>query len=205
MTTVRATADSPDAYEEHVPRSWPWWGPWLTGLVVAAVIVGVGSWLVYGRGVPPASMAMPQGAHVPPVVGYHDGAEIQFIHTEASDPKVAAMLTDMMDSPVIVVGALAEVPESARGTVWVFRNGTKPDGATGPFGFQPDVFDTVPGDADYSPLRAVNVVTWDDATEARTLRSVGEIEDAEAAGELTIEQPGVVVNMPIIDWPGGAR
>lgn len=205
MTTVRATADSPDAYEEHVPRSWPWWVPWLTGLVVAAVIVGVGSWLVYGRGVPPASMAMPQGAHVPPVVGYHDGAEIQFIHTEASDPKVAAMLTDMMDSPVIVVGALAEVPESARGTVWVFRNGAKPDGATGPFGFQPDVFDTVPGNPGYSPLRTVHLVSWTDTADARVLRSTQEIRRAEAAGQLRVEPTRIVVNMPITRWPGGRR
>lgn len=205
MTTVRATADSPDAYEEHVPRSWPWWGPWLTGLIVAAVIVGVGSWLVYGRGVPPASMAMPQGAHVPPVVGYHDGAEIQFIHTEASDPKVAAMLTEMMDSPVIVVGALAEVPESARGTVWVFRNGTKPDGATGPFGFQPDVFDTVPGNPGYSPLRTVQLVSWTDTADARVLRSAQEIRRAEAAGQLRVEPTRIVVNMPITRWPGGRR
>lgn len=205
MTTVRATADSPDAYEQHVPRSWPWWVPWLTGLVVAAVIIGVGSWLVYGRGVPPASMAMPQGAHVPPVVGYHDGAEIQFIHTEASDPKVAAMLTDMMDSPVIVVGALAEVPESARGTVWVFRNGTKPDGATGPFGFQPDVFDTVPGNPGYSPLRTVQLVSWTDTADARVLRSAQEIRRAEAAGQLRVEPTRIVVNMPITRWPGGRR
>jgi len=89
--------------------------------------------------------------------------------------------------------------------VFVFANGVRPDDQRGPFGFQPDVFDTVPGDADYSPLRALNVVSWQDTREARALRSVGEIEDAQAAGELTIEQPGVVVNMPIVDWPGGAR
>ena len=33
---------------------------------------------------------------VPPVTGYSDGQEIMFIHTEASDPKIAKILTDMM-------------------------------------------------------------------------------------------------------------
>ena len=97
------------------------------------------------------------------------------------------------------------MPAAALGDVFVFANGVHPDGERGPFGFQPDVFDTVPGDAGYSPLRTVNVVTWDSATDARALHSVDEIDAARAAGELTIEQPGVVVNMPIVDWPGGAR
>jgi hypothetical protein len=119
---------------------------------------------------------------VPPVTGFYEGQAVHFIHTEASDPEVAGMLSDMMDSPVLVVPHLREVPASALGNVFVFANGVTPDDddERGPFGFQPDVFDTVPGDADYSPLRAVNVVTWDDASQARTVRSVGEIDDAQA-------------------------
>lgn len=46
---------------------------------------------------------------------------------------------------------------------------------------------------------------WRDESRSRTLRSVEEIERAAAGGELMIEQPQVVVNMPVVDWPGGER
>ena len=40
---------------------------------------------------------------------------------------------------------------------------------------------------------------------ARVLKSAAEVKDAEAKGELTIERPRVVVNMPMLTWPGGQR
>ncbi len=40
---------------------------------------------------------------------------------------------------------------------------------------------------------------------ARLLRSAAEVKEAEARGELTIERPGVIVNMPFLTWPGGRR
>ncbi len=143
---------------------------------------------------------------VPPVTGYAEGEEILFLHTEASDPQLAETLTEMMGgSPVLVVPALAEVPDSALADVYVFTNGVMPDGAMGPLGFQPDVFDRPPGTEGYSPLRAVNLVTWDDEQDARVLRSAEEVLAAEEAGEVTIERPGIVVNMPFLTWPGGQR
>ncbi len=100
-------------------------------------------------------------AAVPPVDGFYAGQPIQFIHTEASDQQVADLLTQMMGSPVLVVPQLGVVPERALGNVYVFTNGVAPEGVmAGPMGFQPDVFDSAPGDETYSPLRAVNLVTW---------------------------------------------
>jgi hypothetical protein len=75
----------------------------------------------------------------------------------------------------------------------------------GPFGFQADVFDNPPGTTGYSPLRRVNVVTWVDPAKARMFTSVAEILSAKDAGEVTIAQPGVVVNMPFVVWDGGQR
>ena len=141
-------------------------------------------------------------AGVPPVDGYTEGQTIKFIHTEASDSKVAKILTEMMRSPVLVVPALAEAPESTRANVYVFKNGVR---GAGPFGFQPDVFDNPPGTDGYRPLRSVNIVTWKNENAARELRSVVELKAAEQAGEITIEKPGVVVNMPLLTWPGGRR
>lgn len=141
-------------------------------------------------------------AGVPPVNGYTEGKEIRFIHTEASDPQVAKILTDMMRSPVLVVPSLAKAPESTLANVYIFKNGLK---GSGPFGFQPDVFEKPPGANGYSPLRSVALLTWKNEGAARVLRSASEVEEALRKGEITVERPGVVVNMPMLTWPGGRR
>ena len=139
---------------------------------------------------------------VPNVKGYLDGKEILFLHTEASDPKVAEMLTEMMRSPVLVVPALAQAPPSLLANVYVFKNGVRGDG---PFKYQPDVFDNPPGSDGYRPLRAVSLVTWKNERAARVVKSASEVLTAATAGEIVIERPGVVVNMPLVTWPGGGR
>jgi hypothetical protein len=149
----------------------------------------------------PAGERMPT-AELPAGKAFADGKEIYFVHTEASDADVAQLLTDMMSSPVIYVPALADVPDSALANVYVFDNGLK---GMGPFGFQADVFDNPPGNAGYSPLRRVNVVTWVNPAVARILTSADEIVAAEQTNEVTISQPGVVVNMPFAVWDGGKR
>ncbi len=139
---------------------------------------------------------------VPAGFAYAEGQEIRFIHTEVSDADIAQLLTDMMSSPVLVVPSLAGVPETATAPVYVFTNG--PAGM-GPLGFQPDIFPDPPGTDGYTPLRALHLVTWVDETQARELKSAAEVLEAEQQGAVTIELPGVVVNMPFITWPGGTR
>jgi len=139
---------------------------------------------------------------IPPIRGYMEGKEIRFIHTEASDAKVAELLTDMMGSPVLVVPSLAQVPKGTLSNVYVFTNGIRGEG---PFRFQPDVFDNPPGTAGYSPLRALNLVTWKKEESARELKTAAEVERAVNRSEVTVERPGVVVNMPMLTWPGGRR
>lgn len=139
---------------------------------------------------------------VPPVKAYTEGMGIRFIHTEASDPKVAEFLTTMMKSPVLVVPSLAQAPKEMLANVYVFKNGVK---GRGPFGFQPDVFDSPPGTDGYRPLRSVLIVMWKNKKGARELKSAAEVKASERAGEITIERAGVVVNMPLLTWPGGRR
>ena len=139
---------------------------------------------------------------IPAGLAYAEGQEIRFIHTEVSDPEIAKLLTDMMSSPVLVVPALAGAPEEMLANVYVFTNGVP---GMGPLGFQPDVFDNPPGAEGYSPLRTIILVTWADESKARELRSAAEVARVESAGEITLEQPGVVVNMPFITWPTGQR
>lgn len=143
------------------------------------------------------------GTFAPLVGGFYNGGEIRFIHTEASDPDVARMLTEMMGGPqVVLVPELANAPDGLLANVYVFTNGVA---GMGPFGFQPDIFDSVPGEAGYRPLRRVNLATWSEGATPRALRSVAELQAAEAGGEVTITLPGIVVNMPILVWPGGHR
>ena len=72
-----------------------------------------------GMGAPAASPSMGgmggmDGPSVPPVLGLYAGTEILFLHTEASDQGVAEMLTAMMGSPVLAVGATAPRPDLQR-------------------------------------------------------------------------------------------
>ncbi len=133
---------------------------------------------------------------------YYDGKDVFFIHPEASDPDVAGVLTKMMGPQVLVVPSLAKIPQDLLGNVYVFANGIK---GMGPLGFQPDVFDSIPGAKNYTPLRSINLVTWKDKVTAKELKRVADIKAAQTAGQVEIKQPGVVVNMPILVWPGGKR
>jgi hypothetical protein len=195
-------------------KTWIW-----IGVAIAGVVLGFGAWWTYAldRGTPGMDAAQgdmggrmggtgaTDAPRFPAVTGFYAGEEILFIHTETSDSKVADMLTGMMGSPVITVPELADVPESALSGVYVFTNGVEPEDAQGPMGFQPDVFDSAPGDDDYSPLRSVLLVTWKDGAEPRVLQSAAEVEQVLARGEITVEEAGAVVNMPFLTWPGGER
>lgn len=133
---------------------------------------------------------------------YYEGKDVFFIHPEASNPDVAEALTKMMGPQVLTVPSLAKVPKDLLGNVYVFANGVA---GMGPLGFQPDVFDSIPGDENYTPLRTISLVTWKDTTAAKELKSVADIKAAQDAGQIEIIQPSVVVNMPVLVWPEGKR
>ena len=138
----------------------------------------------------------------PPVRGFGGGGELFFIHSEASDPKIAEVLSLMMGSPVITVPALAKAPEAMLANVYVFKNGVK---GMGPLGFQPDIFDRLPGSEGYRPLRRLHLVAWKAGASPRELTSVEALMEAKSRGELTLERTDVVVNMPMLLWPLGRR
>ena len=167
-----------------------------TALLLLSLLV-----LVVAACAPQQEAEMPK-AELPAGKAWADGKEIFFVHTEASNADVAQLLTDMMTSPVIYVPSLANIPADSLAEVYVFDNGLE---GMGPFGFQADVFNNPPGTEGYSPLRRVNVVTWADPANARLFTSEAEILSAKDAGEVTIAQPGVIVNMPFVVWDGGQR
>lgn len=61
-----------------------------------------------------ANLTQPaERAPIPSIVGYYNDQEILFVHTEASNEEVGPHLTKMSGSPVVVVPALADIPDGA--------------------------------------------------------------------------------------------
>jgi hypothetical protein len=67
------------------------------------------------------------------------------------------------------------------------------------------VFDSAPGDPTYTLLRKVNFAEWQPIATPRILSSAEDIKKAHTAGQVVIRASGIVVNMPILTWPGGTR
>lgn len=137
---------------------------------------------------------------IPMGMGYENGNEIFFIATDASDERIAEQATELLGFRVNYAPLLSQTPESARGQAYAFTNGVA---GKGPFGFQIPVLGAKPGDAGYSPLLQINMVTWKDGTSAKELKSVEEIMSAQQNGSLTINKTGIIVNHPAIKWQGG--
>jgi hypothetical protein len=73
--------------------------------------------------------------------------------------------------------------------IWAFANGDEG---------QRNIIDTVPGRKDYTPLWAVQLVTWKSGVDARVLRSAAAVRAAEKAGDVTIRAMPIVVNCPVL-------
>ncbi len=136
---------------------------------------------------------------IPLVRGLYDGKDVFYISTEASDSDVANALTKFTGFPVTFAPALSKTPDSALAQIYVFKNGISGGGV---LGFQPNVVDSIPTEAKYSPLWKINFVEWKDPSKATLLGSDDDIADAASKGLVTITPTDVVVNCPIIQWSG---
>jgi hypothetical protein len=58
-------------------------------------------------------------------------------------------------------------------------------------------------DTNYSPLWQVTLVSWNSGRQPRVLKSVTDILDAVAAGDVTIEKTPIIVECSVIFTPGG--
>lgn len=138
---------------------------------------------------------------IPLTKGYVKGSEVFYISTEASDKDLADNLTKLSGFRVAYTPALQATPADALAQIYAFENGIK---GPGPLGFQPNVADSQPGDLNYSPLWAVNIVKWNDGITPRELRSQTEILAAQTNGELAVTPSGLIVNCPFVQWDGGS-
>jgi hypothetical protein len=139
---------------------------------------------------------------MPMIDGYYKGNKVYFVHTEVSDSAMADMMSKMINFPTLYVPELKNIPEDQMGRVYVFTNGvpgSEPYGG-GPFMFQIDVFDSIPGQKKYSQFRIPYLVTWNNDTKPSILNSESVILKAESDGKVTIEKSNLVVNVPMITW-----
>ena len=139
---------------------------------------------------------------MPMIDGYHKGNMVYFVHTEISDSAMADMMSKMINFPTLYVPELKNIPDDQMARIYVFTNGvpgSEPYGG-GPFMFQIDVFDSIPGQVEYSQFRIPYLVTWNDDAKPRILNSESKILKAEIGGEITIEKSTFVVNAPMITW-----
>jgi len=140
-------------------------------------------------------------ATIPLHQGYYDGESVYFIITDASDQKHADMISENQGWKVELAPLLANAPDDALSTTYMFKNGVIGDGV---HGFQGEVFTSTPAQPDmYSGLTSHLHVTWDSSATPMILASEDEILRAEKEGKLTLEPMDVVINMPQVVWPDG--
>ena len=140
-------------------------------------------------------------AVIPMSIGYYDGGEVYYITTDSSDPTHATIIGEARGWSVELAPALADAPDEALATAYMFTNGIEGPGV---HGHQGEVFTATPEQADeYSALTAHVHVTWNEGAEPSTLTSEADILAAEEDGDVVLTELPVVLNMPHIVWPGG--
>ena len=153
----------------------------------------------------PGSVLRLSRANVPATIpmhqGFYNGDSVYYIITDSSDPTHADIITENQGWKVELAPLLANAPESALSTTFMFTNGVDGEGV---HGFQGEVFTSTPSQAeDYSALASHVHVTWDDTATAEILDSEEAIMNAADQGLVTLNPLSVVLNMPQIVWPEG--
>ncbi|MDQ7024928.1 MAG: hypothetical protein Q9P01_15225 [Anaerolineae bacterium] len=119
---------------------------------------------------------------------WYNGESVYYIRTDASDQAFAA------ENKLVWVPLLnaAMAAEGSTSRLYTFENGADE---------QFPVVSHVPTDEAYSPAWRVHRVTFNGT--ATTLNSEAAIQEAESAGDVTVEALTLVVNFPLVKWPGG--
>jgi hypothetical protein len=119
--------------------------------------------------------------------GFFDGGDAWFIRTDASDADFAR------EHGLVYVPKLANALQAmgAYGHIYLFEGGSAD---------QRPVVNLIPGDTTYTPAFRVHNVTVEGDT---LLDSEAAVLAAGEDGSATIEQTDIIVNFPLVLWPGG--
>jgi hypothetical protein len=130
---------------------------------------------------------------VPVSKGYVNGNISFFIATDASVKEIVSSVTNTTNFDINYAPSLSNTSESSRQQGYVFTNGIKGEGQAG---FQLPVASSTPDDENYSPLFAINYVEWNEGSNARVLKSVNEVLEAQNNGEIAVTKTNIVINSP---------
>ncbi|MBI4468310.1 MAG: hypothetical protein HY650_03200 [Acidobacteria bacterium] len=129
--------------------------------------------------------------------GFHQNNRAYFIRTDASDEKFAAenglVFTPRLRNALSITGPAGE---SATADLYLFREVLTASGQV-----PSPVLSTIPGRPDYTPIYRIHLITRADHPERLT--STDAIEMAKQTGEATVQSTDIVVNYPVVKWPGG--
>ena len=168
--------------------------PLVAAVLAAASLAPAGAADAAGVGAEHARVTVTMPLHP----GLHDGGQVLYIITDASDEAWAGLISERQGWNVQLAAPLSNIDREALNTVYVFANG--PDG-TGLKGHQPEVFEHAPGSAQYAALSRVVEITW--LTEPEALGSSADVAGAVSDGRAAANDTGAVVNAPQVAWPGG--
>jgi hypothetical protein len=121
--------------------------------------------------------------------GYYDGDDAWFIRTDASDQSFAE------EHELVYVPLLRNAldAEGSFANIYLFEVGADD---------QRPIVSTVPSNDDFTPAFRVNYVTF--PGEPVLLTSAEDVTSAVDDGSATVEATDIVVNYPLVLWPGGA-
>ncbi len=139
-------------------------------------------------------------ATIPLHQGYYNGKAVYFIITDSSNQTLAEIITLKQGWKVEFAPPLANAPEVALSTTYIFTNGVEGEGI---FGFQGELFTSTPAQPEeYSALMSLRQVTWNEGSAPVVLASEKTIFQFEREGRVTLTELPGVLNMPQIVWPG---
>ena len=140
-------------------------------------------------------------ATIPLHQGYYNGKAVYFIITDSSDQTLADIITLKQGWKVEFAPPLANAPEVALSTTYIFTNGLEGEGI---FGFQGEVITSTPAQPEeYSALTSLRQVTWNEGSSPVILASEKTIFQYEREERVTLTELPGVLDMPQIVWPGG--
>ena len=119
--------------------------------------------------------------------GYFDGEDAWFIRTDSSD-QAFAQANGLVYVPLM---ANALSAEGSHAPLYVVEGGVEG---------QRTVLSTVPGRSDFTSAFRIHTVTFNG--DPALLDSVVAIELAEAGGAITVTPSDIIVNYPVVLWPG---
>lgn len=128
--------------------------------------------------------------------GYVNGNISFFIVTDVSEKRIVSSVANTTNYNINFAPSLNNTSESSRQQGYEFTNGVIGKGA---FGYQLPVASATTSQEGYSPLFQINYIKWVNEAEARLLKSVTEILDAGANGEITVAKSNIVINSPAMD------